>query len=76
MPIFECKVAGADKPRLVKASSGAAARAHIVTAKAITAERMAELIAEDVKLETATDPTDPASHAPGGALHGKAGGGE
>jgi hypothetical protein len=54
MAIFECQVRGTDTTRLVKASTSAQARDHIVSAKAIGAERMAELIEDGVKLEKAT----------------------
>lgn len=70
MAIFECQVRGTDKVRLVKAATAAQARDHIVSAKAISAERMAEVMSGDVKLEVAVAPsTDPASHAPGGENH-------
>lgn len=57
MPVFECRIEGEELPRLVKASSGAAARAGIVTAKAISAERMAELLAEGVTLSAVDNQT-------------------
>lgn len=73
MPIYECQVRGTEKPRLVKAATAAQARDHIVSAEAISAERMAELVEQGAKLEKAgePDPADPANYAPGGPLHGK-----
>jgi len=56
MPVYECKVSDSDKSRLVKATSAAVARSHIVQAKPITAERMAELIEDGVELEKAAAP--------------------
>lgn len=53
MPVYESEVRGEPKPRLVRADSAAQARAHLVTAKTVTAERMADLLADGVKLETA-----------------------
>ncbi len=57
MPIFECQVRGQDPVRLVKATTSAQARDHIVSAKAISAERMAEVMEGDVKLEIAAPST-------------------
>jgi hypothetical protein len=54
MPVYEMKVAGQDKPRMVRADTPAAARNHIVTAAGITAERMAELMESGVTLEKAS----------------------
>ncbi|MBA2717725.1 MAG: hypothetical protein H0U52_00590 [Chloroflexi bacterium] len=69
MPIYECKVRGENKVRLVKAGTAAQARDHIVEAGPISAERMAELIEDGAKLEKVGDPTDPSAHAKGGDLH-------
>lgn len=71
MAIFECYVRGAAGVRLVKATSAAQARDHIVSAKAIGAERMSDLIDDGAKLEKATGnvAADPSSYAPGGPLH-------
>jgi hypothetical protein len=54
MPVFECTIRGDDKPRLVRASSGAQARAHIVEAKPVKAERLADLLDGGATLEKAT----------------------
>ena len=51
MPVYELKIDGAEKPRMVKADTAAQARNTVVSATPITAERMAELLEEGVKLE-------------------------
>lgn len=51
MAIFECQVRGTDGIRLVKAATAVQARDHIVSAKAIGAERMADLIEGGTMLE-------------------------
>ena len=51
MPIFECTAEGQEKPRMVRATSAALARRHIITAKAISADRMADLLGEGVTIE-------------------------
>lgn len=77
LPIYELQIRGDDKIRLVKAATSAQARDHIVSAKPIGAERMAELTETGVKLEKIANPADPASHAEGGELHDSGqGGGE
>lgn len=75
MPIYEMQVRGDDKIRLVKATTAAQARDHIVSAKPISAERMGELIESGATLEKAVNPADPAAHAPGGELHDSGQGG-
>jgi len=69
--IYKMQIRGSDKVRLVKAATAAQARDHIVEAVPINAETMADLMEKDpaLKLEKVADPTDPASYAPGGALH-------
>lgn len=57
MAIFECQVRGTEAVRLVKAATSAQARDHIVSAKAISAERMADVMGEGVKLEVAAPST-------------------
>lgn len=59
MPMYEMTVAGSDTPRLVRAPTAAQASAVIVTAKAVTAERMDELLEQGVVIERApvTPPT-------------------
>jgi hypothetical protein len=54
MPVYETTIAGVDKPRLIRADTPAAARNHVVTCRGVSAERMADLMAEGVKLEKAT----------------------
>lgn len=53
MAIFEMNIRGTDTVRLVKAATSAEARNHIVSAKAIGAERMSDLIESGVTLERA-----------------------
>lgn len=66
MPVYELKIDGAEKPRMVKAATAAAARNHVVSATPITAERMSELMEDDVKLEKASaEATAAASAEPG-----------
>lgn len=77
MPIYELKPkgtsTGSTKSRLIKAKdiSEALAYAKVADIKAIGGERVAELIESGVALEKVPDPTDPASYAPGGPLHGQ-----
>lgn len=75
MAVYECKIRGTETVRIVKAATSAQARDHIVDARPISAERMADLIEGGAKLEKIADPADPASHAPGGELHKDAGAG-
>lgn len=67
MPVYEVNVAGDEKPRLVQAKSGAVARAHVATAKAISADRMAELIGQGVAIETASKAAEAAEAEKGAA---------
>lgn len=60
MAIYELKIEGAEQPRMVKADTPAQACNHVVTATAISAERMAALLDDGVKLEK-LDPAAPAS---------------
>jgi hypothetical protein len=73
LPIYELKPKGAGKSRMIKAKdiSEALKFAEVADIKAIGGERVTELIEEGVKLEKVPDPTDPASYAPGGPLHGQ-----
>lgn len=73
MPIYEMKLPGADKPRMIKGKDVGEVLtfAKVVEIKAIGAERFAELQEAGVPLEKVPDPTDPASYAPGGPLHGQ-----
>ncbi len=61
MAIYKMTVRGEDKVRLVRAATAAQARDHIVSADAINAEELADLLASGAKLETAgevvVDPT-------------------
>jgi hypothetical protein len=70
MPVYELKVAGQDKPRMVKADTPAQARNHVVTAAGISAERMAELLDDGVKLEKAEPATAEAEGTAGAATAG------
>lgn len=76
MPVYEIKLPGAENPRMVKAKdlSAALKGTGIVEVKAIGTDRMLELQDQGVPLEKIADATDPASHAPGGALHDPTGG--
>lgn len=63
MPIYGVKVRGEPKERVVRASSAAKARDHVVEAKALTAEELADAIGKGAEIETATEtesePTPP-----------------
>ncbi len=53
MPVYETRIDGVEKPRLIKADTPAAARNHVVTVKGVTAERMSDLMDQGVALEKA-----------------------
>jgi hypothetical protein len=73
MPIYELKPKGATKSRMIRAKdvSEALTFANVCEIKPISGERVIELQEAGVTLEKVPDPTDPASYAPGGPLHGK-----
>jgi len=76
MPVYELKVAGSDKPRLVKAATPAAARNHVVQATSVTAERMADLMDDGVKLEKASAAAEAESQGEGEGANKSEGEGE
>jgi hypothetical protein len=55
MPIYSVKVRGDDTKRVVRASSAAKARDHLVEASAMNAEELADAIASGAAIETATE---------------------
>ena len=55
MPIYEVKIRGDENGRVVRASSAAKARDHVVEAKALNAEELADAIAAGSAIETATE---------------------
>jgi hypothetical protein len=59
--IYKVSIRGTETVRLVKAATAAQARDHIVSADAISAEQMAELIEGGAKLEKAGEPAPGAS---------------
>jgi hypothetical protein len=73
VPIYELKVTGKEKPRMIKAKdvSEALVFAKVAEIKPVGAERMIELQEQGIALEKVPDPRDPSSYAPGGALHGQ-----
>lgn len=67
MPIYGVKVRGDGSKRVVRASSAAKARDHVVEAKALTAEEFADAIGKGAEIETATEEEpapDPAGDPP------------
>lgn len=69
MPIYGVKVRGDGSKRVVRASSAAKARDHVVEAKALSAEELADAIEAGAEIETAAegegDPApDPAGDPP------------
>lgn len=67
MPIYGVKVRGEPKECVVRASSAAKARDHVVEAKALTAEELADAIGKGAEIETATEvepAPDPAGDPP------------
>lgn len=67
MPIYRMKIAGRNKPVLVKAESAAKAKDQIVEAKALTAEEMGEALSSGEKVWNPGDdlPDDEAELEPG-----------
>jgi len=55
MPIYGVKVRGDEKERIVRASSAAKARDHVVEAKALNTEELADAIGKDAEIETASE---------------------
>jgi hypothetical protein len=55
MPVYGVKVRGDDKERIVRASSAAKARDHVVEAKAMSADELADAIGKGSEIETATE---------------------
>lgn len=55
MPIYGVKVRGDEKERIVRASSAAKARDHVVEAKALNAEELADAIGNGAEIETASE---------------------
>lgn len=64
MPIYEVKVRGDEKERIVRASSAAKARDHVVEAKALNAEELADAIGNGAAIETASEGEAEAAPAP------------
>jgi len=63
MPIYEVKVRGEGVARVVRASSAAKARDHVVEAKAMNAEELADAIGKGGTIETATETESEAAPA-------------
>lgn len=61
MAIYSCKVRGEEKHRLVRADTAAQARDHIVSAKPLSAEDLADEIEKGGKVEKAGE--EPATTA-------------
>lgn len=61
MPVYEVKLRGAkdEEARIVRASSAAKARDHVVEANAINADGLATLVEKGSKIETATETEEP-----------------
>lgn len=64
MPIYGVKVRGDEKERIVRASSAAKARDHVVEAKALNAEELADAIGNGAEIETASEGEAEAAPAP------------
>jgi len=61
MPIYGVTVRGETKERIVRASSAAKARDHVVEAKPLNAEALADAIGNGATIETASEgESDPA----------------
>lgn len=65
MPIYSIKVRGEEKERIVRASSAAKARDHVVEAKALNAEELADAIGNGAAIETASEGEAEAAPAAG-----------
>lgn len=63
MPVYSCKVRGEKKPRVVRASSAAQARGHLVEVETMTGEQVADAVADGVQIERAenAEPNEPPS---------------
>jgi len=48
MPVYELKIKGASKPRIFRSESAAKARDHIVTARALSADELVDLLAHEL----------------------------
>lgn len=59
MPVYSCTIKGDDKVRLVKASSAAQARTHLVLAETVSAEELADALEGGATIEKATAPAEP-----------------
>lgn len=55
MPIYGVKIRGDEKERIVRASSAAKARDHVVEAKALNAEELADAIGNGSTIENASE---------------------
>lgn len=55
MPIYRVKVRGDEKEHIVRASSAAKARDHVVEAKALNADELADAIGNGSTIETVTE---------------------
>lgn len=64
MPIYGVKVRGDEKERIVRASNAAKARDHVVEAKALNAEELADAIGNGAAIETASEGEAEAAPAP------------
>lgn len=64
MPIYGVKVRGEEKERIVRASSAAKARDHVVEAKALNAEELADAIGNGSAIETASEGKAEAAPSP------------
>lgn len=57
MAVFKCTIRGQDgPPKIIRAKTGAAARAGLVEVKALNAEDLADLIADGGKIEEVSEP--------------------
>lgn len=59
MPIYGVTVRGEESSRIVRASSAAKARDHVVEAKALNGEEVADAVERGAKIETASEAADP-----------------
>lgn len=55
MPVYQVKVRDDANERIVRASSAAKARDHVVDAKALNADELADAIASGAVIETASE---------------------
>jgi len=66
MPIYRVKVRGDEKEHIVRASSAAKARDHVVEATALNADQLADAIGNGSAIETASESETEAAPAPAG----------